>query len=89
MRCKQADRKGSPRLRHQEGAINRSGRCRNFASILEDLQQNWGRYLMVSFLSVSWPRYPSGYGHELVARVSRVRVLVTLKTHCAEGADAL
>ncbi|GFT91539.1 hypothetical protein NPIL_122591 [Nephila pilipes] len=43
MRCKQADRKGSPRLRHQEGAINRSGRCRNFASILEDLQQNWGR----------------------------------------------
>ncbi|GFW75605.1 hypothetical protein TNCV_4427881 [Trichonephila clavipes] len=34
----------------------------------------------------SW--YPSGYGHELMTGVSRVRVLIPLKTRLVEGVEA-
>ncbi|GFT85094.1 hypothetical protein TNCV_791271 [Trichonephila clavipes] len=32
----------------------------------------------------SWPWWPFGYGHEPVADVLRIRVLVPLKTHRVE-----
>ncbi|GFT53581.1 hypothetical protein TNCV_3325211 [Trichonephila clavipes] len=44
---------------------------------------------MTSFERSRWRWYPRGYGHELVAVVSRVRIQVPLKTRHLEGADII
>ncbi|GFY06971.1 hypothetical protein TNCV_4090731 [Trichonephila clavipes] len=43
---------------------------------------------LVALMTIVWPRYPNGYGQELVAKVSWYRFLLPLKTRRVDGVDA-